>query len=1484
MVMKGFKSFASETNINLENAMNVVVGPNGSGKSARWDTEVLLASGDKKPIGEIVEESLKQSKTSKKIDDGILTEENPLGIRVLSINPITMKTEESEVKAFMRREGEPHLYTIKTGTGKEVTTTACHPVMVYRDGKIVSEIVENLKQGDFIATPNKINLAGNNLKVNIKDLTQEKSNSEEFSRFMGYIVGDGCIIKNSRIDFVNADPEIIEDYEQAANSLGFKVSISPRNNTIAKNVYLYSRKFANNLIDFFNNNYKKEGKHIPKEILFGEMGRLSNFLAALFDCDSSVRKDNPTFEYVTMSNELANNVILALLRFGIVARKTKKMKYAANTVLKNKKAYFFITVEGKEKISQLYQNIHLKCIHKKELLRKWAENPVECNTNNDLLPLEVNKEIKKVFQLCGIKIKPIRKEYPLLSAYTENRCNASRSGLKRIIPLIREKLNLLLETYEKISLNQPCLINCMGELNLSGQETSRQIGINQCIVMRDWASGRFNAKPENLSKFYYFIKNLLEERVMRIRDSLSLLQNLANSDIFWDKIKKIEKVKGEEFVYDLTIEDNHNFVANNIFVHNSNVTDSICFVLGRLSAKSMRAAKSANLIFAGTNLHKAAPEAVVKLIFDNSDKGFPIEKSEIIIERILRHNGQSIYKINQEIKTRNEVLELLSVAGIDPNGYNIVLQGEIQSFVKMRPEERRQVIEEVAGISVYETRKGKSLHELEKTEEKLREVSAILRERTAYLKNLEQERQQALKFKHLEETVKKCKASILSKQIEEKQKELKKIEEEADKKAKIKEKHRSNIQEIQNQIITLETKINEINSHIQKSTGIEQDTLYAELTELREKLAGLSVHKDNAERKLEEVSSRKARAEQNIKELEIQIAELQKKSPLQAKKQQELEKKKQIFEELEKDKRKFYSIKQELTNLKQRTEDKRVQLQRNKNESDFILQEITKLGESLKHKSLQQAQEALKNKKQEVIDSSSKLDSLEEKKLKLEKSISIFQSQVNEHNDIKIQVSKLDICPLCKSKITEEHLKHVYSDCDLKVSSLSSSLKNERQEITDISNEISSLKLAIDSAKQLISSIEVELVKLSNVESRTNNLKRLESEKKSLELELTELLKSRERYEEMESKFKYSEEKYEQTLLEIEQISSRTEENIDVELEMKNRDLNQTKVSIKQSLRDEEDLKLEIKEKGREIEEKSSLLEEKEVQEKKLKEKFNKLFEERTKFQKELQELNNNLITKQHDLQLHESEINELKIYRARIDAEKQTVDTDFLTFSGIELISGSIEFLKDKLQKSEDSIRIIGSVNMKALEVYDEIKKEYDSIAEKAAQLENEKLEIMKIIEEIDMKKRKTFMKTLSSINELFTRNFMQLYTKGQAFLDLENKEDPFAAGLDIIIKVGKGKYFDVTSLSGGEQTLVALSLIFAIQEHKPYCFYIFDEIDAALDKRNSEKLAALIKKHIKSGQYIIVTHNDALMTEASILYGVTMQDGISKIISLQI
>ena len=191
----------------------------------------------------------------------------------------------------------------------------------------------------------------------------------------------------------------------------------------------------------------------------------------------------------------------------------------------------------------------------------------------------------------------------------------------------------------------------------------------------------------------------------------------------------------------------------------------------------------------------------------------------------------------------------------------------------------------------------------------------------------------------------------------------------------------------------------------------------------------------------------------------------------------------------------------------------------------------------------------------------------------------------------------------------------------------------------------------------------------------------------------------------------------------------------------------------------------------------------------------------------------------------------------------------------------------------------------MRALEVYEGIKKQYDEVELKVNKLNEEKQEIINIVAEIDKKKKKTFLKVFHVINERFTNNFSKLIqNKGPAFLTLENEENPFEAGIDVNVRIAKGKYLDINSLSGGERTLAALSLIFAIQEYRPHYFYIFDEIDAALDKRNSEKLGQLISNSIGKAQYVIISHNDNIISEAKTLYGVTMQEGVSKVLSLKV
>ena len=916
----------------------------------------------------------------------------------------------------------------------------------------------------------------------------------------------------------------------------------------------------------------------------------------------------------------------------------------------------------------------------------------------------------------------------------------------------------------------------------------------------------------------------------------------------------------------------------------SNVTNALCFVLGRISAKSMRAAKASHLIFSGNKYFKGGKEAYVEITFDNEDKTFALDTKEIKIRRIVKKNGQGIYKINNETKTRQEVLELLGQAGIDPHGFNIVLQGEIERFVKMPTEDRRKVIEEVAGISVYEMRKSKSLRELDKTEEKLKQISAVLRERTNYLRNLENEKEQALRFKNLEQTLKKCKASIINKNIQEKQKELNEALKKIDTKKQEIDKKQEIITKTQNEINILNEKIDNISKTIQKSSGLEQDTLIAEISTLKQENAGMIARKENFENQLVELDRRKITLQDSIKTFEKEIEEMSKEKGKN--KKQDLQEKKAKLEELDELKRQFYLLKSNNSSINNQVEDKKKQTQRLKNESNFILNQIEQIEGEIKSKhTIAENQDLLIKLKQEIKLNKGQVTKFKEILLEKEKILAIKNQAIQEAEKIKLQVSKLDICPLCKTKMTEEHIKEVVEKSKNNINSANKIISETETKIKELKENIDNLHSKLSKQTSEVNIREIDSVKIQTINDKKQQLKRNHEQANLFEKELKNLQTKKLDLENKLSKIKISEEQYETLKLEVNELHRSEERNLGVEITTKQRELERIKLAIKQIVRDKQEITEDLLEIGEGFDEKQEIISEKEEQAEILKRKYQKMFDEKNIIQDKVRLFETNLIKHQNDRRLLETDINNQNITKAQIIAKKETSEQDLEEFGKIEFLSLPIVRLKEKQQKTEEILSRIGNVNMRALEEYGKVKEAYDKVKEKVEQLEDEKEKILLVIAQIDRKKKKTFLTTLKEVNELFSRNFMQLSTKGIVTLEPQNKQDVFEAGLDIIVKVGGGKYFDVTSLSGGEQTLVALSLIFAVQEFRPYCFYIFDEIDAALDRRNSEKLAYLLRKYMKHGQYLIITHNDSLISESSTnLYGVTMQEGISKILSLDV
>ena len=588
----------------------------------------------------------------------------------------------------------------------------------------------------------------------------------------------------------------------------------------------------------------------------------------------------------------------------------------------------------------------------------------------------------------------------------------------------------------------------------------------------------------------------------------------------------------------------------------SNISDALCFVLGRLSIKSMRASKAGNLIFFGTKEISPSKEASVEVVFDNSNKIFSSDKKEISIKRIVRKNGQSIYKLNDEVKTRQEILTLLAQAGIDPNGFNIVLQGEIQNFTRMHNEDRRRVIEEVSGIAVYETRREKSLHELERTEEKLKEVLAILRERTAYLNNLEKERQQALKFKKLEADIKKFKASIIFQDLSKKKHEVGQINEEISKKNKDIEKTKKEIIEFEGGIRNFESNISKINSTIQNSTGVQQEALNSAIANIRAELAGMGVKLENYESRLNSVQKQKLEFKNLIEQNELSIKELS--SSPKTKKERDISAKKKEIEKLEDERKKFYTLKSELKSLKERIEDKKNLFQNNFNESNFLIKQIELIYRELFDKNT--TADKIGILRILVAEKKHLINELSEREIELEKVSYSDEKEIEKSNHLMEKISKMDICPVCKSKITKDHVENIHKDIFPKIENLKKKIENSDKELSDVYKKREVLERDIEQISSEISKREADLIKISGIDEKKNTIKALQEKIDVLRGEISELENLRKRQEKSFENYSGIEQKYETARVEFQEISARTDENVSSEISFKQRELERIKI------------------------------------------------------------------------------------------------------------------------------------------------------------------------------------------------------------------------------------------------------------------------------------------------------------------------------------
>ncbi|WP_456475313.1 chromosome segregation protein SMC [Candidatus Pyrohabitans sp.] len=319
----------------------------------------------------------------------------------------------------------------------------------------------------------------------------------------------------------------------------------------------------------------------------------------------------------------------------------------------------------------------------------------------------------------------------------------------------------------------------------------------------------------------------------------------------------------------------------------SNIVDAVCFVLGRSSAKSLRAERFSDLIFNGGKKGEPAKEAEVSLYFNNSGRELPVATREVKITRSIDLNGNSVYRLNGKRVSRAEILDLLRYSNIRPNGHNIILQGDITRIIEMNAVERRRIIDEIAGIADYDEKKGKAMRELEKVQGNLTRAGDVFREVSAQLEKLAREREAALRHEQLSKQVRRSKALVLNSKYLEIQERLEELEEQLSEGeaglARI-ARHaeilslKKQVKKEQMERINREIAVKEESEHYGVFRRVEQAK--SRLGYLREKLAAVEHEIEEQSRKMAEakkgmlaIHQERVSGEARLKELEEKMRE-----------------------------------------------------------------------------------------------------------------------------------------------------------------------------------------------------------------------------------------------------------------------------------------------------------------------------------------------------------------------------------------------------------------------------------------------------------------------------------------------------------------------------------------------------------------------------------------------------------------------------------
>ncbi|MBQ8659852.1 MAG: chromosome segregation protein SMC [Bacilli bacterium] len=940
----------------------------------------------------------------------------------------------------------------------------------------------------------------------------------------------------------------------------------------------------------------------------------------------------------------------------------------------------------------------------------------------------------------------------------------------------------------------------------------------------------------------------------------------------------------------------------------SNILDAIRWVMGEQSVKALRGDGSmTDVIFAGSKSRNSSNRASVSLVFDNSDHYLNSEFNEIEIKRVVYKSGDNEYYLNNAKCRLKDITDLFLDSGAGKESFNIISQGAVADIINSKPLDRRAIFEEAAGVLKYKKRKEESYRKLDKTNENLARVNLLIDELLTTLEPLKEQRDTALKYQDYKSELESIEIALIASDIEKINNEYTAVKENV---ARLNRE----VEELDMSNSTDTSKVEQLKL-LSMKLDTDIDLKSEELNKLLQVLADLQSKKQIAiERQKYSIDNDKLQS--NVIQLKEEILNLNNSIDSLDKDVQDMKKDLEVKQLKSMDLIKVNEEKRKKKNdvLNQINNTNRDIMNLN-NKIDILNDNINndnKLPYSVKN--------VLNNiRLSGICGVLSKLIDIDEKYVcAIETSLGANSNVIVTEDE---KSAKEAICYLKEQKLGRATF---FPISVIKGRNINDSDKDKLSKISGFIGTADSLVSYDDKYKNIILNQLGNVLVVDNIDSLTNVAKVVDYRYKVVSLEgdvqysggaLTggasknansvmnqkfELERLKQDLEEKENSLK----KFETELKKIEEEINKCS----LELETNQRDTILITESYNMKLSNLKEMKNTYENKNNELVgtqnvmdnsvdkeldnilneyyEKQALKENVEKELAKFKTEKSELSTEIASLEKTYREMNYQMNVKQNELKNEEIRLGKMDV---RLDNLLVSLSENYsMTYEkakmeySLDLEEGTA---RQTVNNLKTKIKNLGEVNIGSIAEYERLNERYIFLSTQRDDLEGSVSSLLDVISEMDEIMKSRFVETFEKISNEFKDVFKKLFKGGDGVLELTEPDDILNTGIEISALPPGKKLNSIALLSGGEKTLTAIALLFAILNVKPVPFVVLDEVEAALDEANVDAFGSYLLSRKERSQFIIITHKKRTMEYADVLYGITMQEsGVSKLVSVKL